>query len=302
MNESQLKSGTTGMEIPVVFSCQQDELLGIIHVAENSKNIGVLIVVGGAQYRVGAHRQFVLLARELAKQGIPVMRFDQRSIGDASGEFRSFDQIDNDIKSAIDIFMQQSPSLSGVVIWGLCDAASAALFYAYKDERVRGLVLLNPWVHTEQGEAKAYFKYYYLEQLISLNFWTKVFSFKFNYQKSFFSLIHLARQLLFSSAQGKENNKLELLDQNISLPIRMYECMRRFQYPVLFILSGHDLTAGQFRELVKSDTKWQQLLAEKHISQHGLLDADHTFSSSSWRQQVTNWTLDWLAKIEAAGS
>jgi hypothetical protein len=29
------------------------------------------------------------------------------------------------------------------VIWGLCDGASAAMFYAEQDRRVSGLVLLN---------------------------------------------------------------------------------------------------------------------------------------------------------------
>jgi len=47
---------------------------------------GVLIVVGGPQYRVGSHRQFVMLARFLADHGVPCMRFDYRGMGDVSGE------------------------------------------------------------------------------------------------------------------------------------------------------------------------------------------------------------------------
>jgi len=64
----------------------------------------VLIIVGGPQYRVGSHRQFVLLARHLAAQGIPVMRFDVRGMGDSKGKPRNFGQLDDDLRAATDCF------------------------------------------------------------------------------------------------------------------------------------------------------------------------------------------------------
>jgi exosortase A-associated hydrolase 1 len=290
-------------EIPIVFNCWQAELLGIVHTPESKKNtLGVLIVVGGAQYRIGSHRQFILMARKLSEQGVFVMRFDQRGTGDSGGDFKGFEQIDNDIETAIDAFLQQCPHLSGVVIWGLCDAASAALLYAHKDDRVKGLVLLNPWVHTEQGEAKAYLKHYYLQRVTSLGFWAKVFSFKFNYRQSLFSLVDLFCKLF--SGQKKEASEIDKnvkkIDPNMALPERMRACLKQFQYPVLFILSGRDLTADQFRDAVNPDRQWQQLLAEKRVSKHELLEADHTFSSATWRNQVAQWTFDWLVEIESA--
>ena len=63
-------------ERPVQFSCGTDRLLGILHPGAPDSERGVLVVVGGPQYRVGSHRQFVLLARALAAAGIPVLRFD----------------------------------------------------------------------------------------------------------------------------------------------------------------------------------------------------------------------------------
>ena len=42
---------------------------------------GMLIVVGGPQYRAGSHRQFTLLARDVAATGVPTMRFDYRGMG-----------------------------------------------------------------------------------------------------------------------------------------------------------------------------------------------------------------------------
>ena len=83
-------------------------------------------------------------------------------------EQRDFTDVDADLRAAIDAFCARVPSLREVVIWGLCDAASAALFYAQQDERVTGLVLLNPWAHTEDGHAKATLKHYYGARLFDL--------------------------------------------------------------------------------------------------------------------------------------
>ncbi|MFB1029241.1 MAG: hydrolase 1, exosortase A system-associated, partial [Thauera sp.] len=76
-------------EIAQIFPCEGEELIGILALPETAvTRLGVLVVVGGPQYRVGSHRQFVLLARALAKSGVPCMRFDYRGMGDATGEMR----------------------------------------------------------------------------------------------------------------------------------------------------------------------------------------------------------------------
>ena len=76
--------------------------------------------------------------------------------GDSEGDARDFEGIKDDLYCAINQFFDEVESLKELVIWGLCDAASAALFYAYQDRRVTGLVLLNPWIRTDEGIAKAH--------------------------------------------------------------------------------------------------------------------------------------------------
>ena len=161
-------------EIPVSFICDKDYLYGVLHLSSTAAARGVILVVGGPQYRVGSHRQFVLLARRLARAGIPAMRFDYRGMGDSEGAARKFEAIDTDIRGAIEVFVAQAPTLKEIVIWGLCDAASAALFYAPLDARVTGLVLLNPWVRTQEGKAGAYIKHYYLTRLFDADLWRKI--------------------------------------------------------------------------------------------------------------------------------
>lgn len=163
------------------FPCQGEWLTAILSPAAQPARRGVLILVGGPQYRAGSHRQFTLLARALAAQGIPAMRFDYRGMGDSSGAARNFEAVDADLRAAIDRFMAASPGLQEVVLWGLCDAASAAMFYARQDDRVRGMVLLNPWARSAEGFAKVTLKHYYRDRLLQPELWKKIFSGRFDF-------------------------------------------------------------------------------------------------------------------------
>src|SRR5262245_13715667 len=161
-------------ERALTFYCEGEPLLGVLSGASCPAARGVLIVVGGPQYRSGSHRQFTLLARYLAGQGVPSLRFDYRGMGDSGGAPRTFENVDSDIRCAIDAMFGALSGLKDIVIWGLCDAASAALFYAHQDRRVSGVVMLNPWVHTEEGSASVYLRHYYVKRLFQASFWQKI--------------------------------------------------------------------------------------------------------------------------------
>ena len=268
------------------FTCHGSVLYGIASVPEQARTRGVLIVVGGPQYRVGSHRQFVQLARGLAEQGVPVMRFDYRGMGDSDGDLRDFQAVDDDLRAAIDQFFAAVPGLRDVVIWGLCDAASAALFYAPGDARVSGLVLLNPWVRTTDGIARTTLKHYYRARLFDPELWKKIASGKFNVAaagRSFARLLGAARPARDAPAAAK-----------LTLPERMLAGMQNFQGKVLLIISGADLTAQEFLGLAAGSPKWHTLLAAPGVTRQTLQEADHTFSRKAWKDQVVNWTGDWL--------
>jgi alpha-beta hydrolase superfamily lysophospholipase len=82
-------------------------------------------------------------------------RFDVRGMGDSEGAARSFESIERDIGAAVDCLQRRMPGTERVVLWGLCDGASAALLYWHttQDVRVSGLSLLNPWVRSEASLA-----------------------------------------------------------------------------------------------------------------------------------------------------
>ncbi|GGE87171.1 hydrolase 1, exosortase A system-associated [Massilia psychrophila] len=279
-------------EQAITFDCHGASLYGIASVPQQSGARGVLIVVGGPQYRVGSHRQFALLARSLASQGIPAMRFDYRGMGDSVGEPRTFEEVGPDLRAAIDHFIVTVPGMQEVVIWGLCDAAAAALFYGAEDARVCGLVLLNPWVRTSGGHAKATLKHYYLERLLQPALWRKIVSGRFNYRGALRSLASVAGAAAKPAATGSGVGHAAAADA--PLPDRMLAGLANFKGKVLLILSGRDLTAREFSDLAKGSAKWQRLLGASRVTRHALDEADHTFSRRVWRDQVSTWTGDWI--------
>jgi exosortase A-associated hydrolase 1 len=291
-------------ERAIAFGCHDATLYGIVSVPEQVSRRGVLIVVGGPQYRVGSHRQFTLLARSLAAQGIAAMRFDYRGMGDSDGAVRTFEDVDEDLRAALDGFCGAVPGLDQVVLWGLCDAASAALFYAGQDARVCGLVLLNPWVRTSEGIAKTTLKHYYRDRLLQPELWKKILSGRFDYGAAIGSFTRL-----LGAASGAKPAPSESVAAapdapavvtappravaNLALPQRMLDGMTGFGGKVLLILSGADLTAQEFSDMAKRSRAWRAALASSRVTRHTLAAADHTFSRREWRDQVATWTADW---------
>jgi len=285
-------------EHPIVFHCENSRLLGIVAEPEKAAKIGVVIVVGGPQYRAGSHRQFTLLSRQLAEQGIASMRFDYRGMGDSEGDIRSFETVDDDIRSAIDAFLGRLPTVTGVALWGLCDAASAALYYAHTDTRVSDVILLNPWVHTEAGASRARIKHYYLSRLMQRSFWVKLLSGSVKLGDSVGDLT----KSVHSAASG--NSQVTAVSANhlhgsVGYIEKMLDGLNHFSGKVLFITSGRDLVAHEFQHLVSHDKKWKKACNSLRVTQKCLHDANHTFSNQCWRAQVERWTLNSVG--EASG-
>lgn len=280
------------VETPVSFYCDLDELIGIIHQPSDKPfyTSGVLIVVGGPQYRAGSHRQFVSLARDLARAGIPAMRFDYRGMGDSQGEQISFEDAGPDIKAAIDTFMLHCPQIKHVVLWGLCDAASACLMYSVSDDRVTGLVLANPWVRSEAGAARAHLKHYYTARFFQKEFWKKLLQLKFNYATSFSSLLrNLINAFSFIYTKNSQPH-----DKNVPFQKKMETAFADFTGKILFIISGNDLTAAEFTDMVNTSKIWKKQMKCPDIAWVDLEKADHTFSKEHWKTIVSDITIKWI--------
>ncbi|MBK1725117.1 hydrolase 1, exosortase A system-associated [Thiocystis violacea] len=300
----------TYSESPIVFDCKGDRLVGVIATPDACPiPTGVLIVVGGPQYRAGSHRQFTLLARDLAQAGIASLRFDYRGMGDSEGESRTFEAIDSDITVAIDELFAHVPTLSSVAIWGLCDAASAALIYSHQDSRVTSLILLNPWVHTETSGAQARLKYYYLRRLLEPSLWRKLVSGEFRVGASVRDFLDALRATLAQTRWSTRRLTRDPMAMQASQSLgthspqptasdfiwRMLFGLSHFQGQTLLMLSGNDLTASEFTLLTDIHPGWRAIFRSRRITRRIIQEANHTFSSREWRDVASTLTVDFLA-------
>lgn len=286
-------------ERPVVFRCGDPALIGIVSTPIQPRKRGVVIVVGGPQYRVGSHRQFTLLCRYLAREGIASLRFDYHGLGDSEGPpALGVGGISGDLRCAIDVFLQDVPQVEEVVLWGLCGAASASALYAPFDSRVVGVVMLNPWVRTEQGRAAAQLRYYYLERLMNPALWRRLLRGEVELVSSlrdFLQSILKAIGIIPASAAPNGEAGPPMENEPLgTLPNRVLDALFRTQVRVLIILSGSDLTANEFRQVASCSRRWLQLMASPRVTCREIPEANHTFAQTDWRDQVAEWSADWV--------
>lgn len=279
-------------ERTLLLRCEGEQLLAVLATPAApatpaaTPRLGVLIIVGGPQYRAGSHRQFVHLARALAAAGWPALRFDVRGMGDSSGSLHDFEHISPDIGAAID-GLCAATGVEQVVLWGLCDGASAALLYAHEraDARVAGLCLVNPWARSATSLARTHVKHYYLQRLGQREFWRKLLrgGVALDALRGFLGNLRAARQQTGAAPAAFQT--------------RMALGWRAFSGPILLVLSGEDYTAQEFVEYTSADADWQGLMPSPLVIRHLEPAADHTFAAPADRKSLEQVTLRWLENI-----
>ena len=107
--------------------------------------LGMILFNAGVIHRVGPHRLNVRLARKLAEQGIPSIRFDLAGLGDSARPTgnRSFEaQAVVDLRSAMDALTSAARSQRFALL-GLCSGAAHGYATSFADDRVVGLLMYD---------------------------------------------------------------------------------------------------------------------------------------------------------------
>ncbi|HST37409.1 MAG TPA: hydrolase 1, exosortase A system-associated [Allosphingosinicella sp.] len=166
------------------FSCEGAELAASLD--GGAGTIGLLMVTGGSQTRIGSHRMYERLAKALAGNGFQCFRYDRRGVGDSGGDDPGFRASGPDVKAAATAFRTAAPELERVIGFGLCDGATALGLFG-RQAGLEGLILVNPWlVEAEAGEpAPAAIKRHYARQLTSREGWRKILSGAVDWRKLF---------------------------------------------------------------------------------------------------------------------
>lgn len=122
-----------------------------------ARGLACIILNAGVLHRVGPHRLHVVLARRLAQAGLTSLRLDLGGIGDsvASTDAATFRE------SAVADTRTAMTGLTGAigserfVIFGVCSGADNAIATAIADDRVAGIVLVDPPTYpTRRGQLR----------------------------------------------------------------------------------------------------------------------------------------------------
>lgn len=248
---------------------------------------GVLFVVGGPQTRVGAHRQFLRWARTFAAAGHATCRYDRAGRGDADGERLAPEAAGAELASAL----QQAIATTGVkrwVVFGLCDGATVGLLHGAAHPAVAGVVAVNPWTPASPEVAsQALVSGYYARRWLDPQFWQRLFTGRVTAGKAL-------REWLKHRTRAGRNG---VDDQSTALPGRLLQAVETSSVPMLWILSGKDRTADEFRALVGSSSRWQAALSRAGHERHVIADADHTLSTAAHHDRLAELVAPWLTRV-----
>lgn len=252
-------------EIPVVFSNEGMQIMGVLHRPESVPNPPAVVFYHGCTgSKTEAHWLFVKLARHLVQCGVMVLRFDFRFSGESEGSFEDMTlsgEISDGIRAIEFLTGDCGADPRRIGILGLSmGGAVAAVVAGRLKERVRSCVLLNPVAHPFEDLC-------FLAQARNLDtsrFPIEFISFLFG--KNFFD---------------------DLGEVHPLMEVQQAAC------PVLVVNGDADKTISPSRSreyiaALNSNGKPAELFI--------IEGADHSFSSASWERAVIEKAGEWFGR------
>ncbi|MEO0410301.1 MAG: hydrolase 1, exosortase A system-associated [Pseudomonadota bacterium] len=272
-----------------MIDTQEARLAAVYHAPQKDHyglKLGCIILVGGPQYRVGAHRQYVALARGLAKRGVGVLRFDYQGMGDSTGTLQAMEDRGADIEAASNALSERLGRNAKIFPWGLCEGASAIFMHNHRIVNMAGAIIANPWVGDARIEAQVRWRHYYLGRL------------NLSYMKNRIQSRPLFGGNFFKNAKGFLRG-VEYFDQDpyspalTNLPDDMAYLLARNR-PILYIASTDDRERETFDYALSSEPRWKQAHNKSILIRKELTGADHTFSTARAKQKVEDVTFNFI--------
>ncbi len=159
------------MQERVVRFGPQNSLVGIVTTPDNGtrQTTAIIILNSGTMHRVGACRVSVMLARALATDGHPVLRFDFSGIGDSTGRR---DNIDVDERSVVEVaeamnFLTEELKCKHFVLHGLCSGARDAFEASLRDDRIIGISQVDSHAYNNLR----WYMTYYRPRIFDVSIW-----------------------------------------------------------------------------------------------------------------------------------
>lgn len=140
-------------ETPFFFQNGDSELFGVWHRPGEADSLRCFVFCHPCfEEKLWAQRVFVSFARELARRGYHVLRFDFMGHGDSDGEFSrtSVTSRISDLSRAVEVLRNELGSNSSIGLLGLRLGATIAALYSERDPAISQLVLWDPIINGAQ--------------------------------------------------------------------------------------------------------------------------------------------------------
>lgn len=242
----------------------------------------------GTHHRVGPFRLYVELARDLARTGFYVLRFDHSGMGDSEprpGSGDDSERLGRDMSDAMD-WLTEKLGVEQFVVIGLCSGVTGAHAAAAREGRVTAAVFIDGYTFPTRG----YYLRHYSARYVAPLRWLR------------YARRKVAR--LGASGSGSEG---VVEEPTSTLYTRAPIAIEQFRHDIkrmsergtklLFIYTGtvnHTFNhTGQLFEMIGLGARRDGIEVERFAR------ADHLFSSLKERQNVIERIRDWIRKIQA---
>jgi dienelactone hydrolase len=250
----------------------------------------IVILNTGIIHRVGHHRMFVTMSRALANVGYAVLRFDFSGIGDSDPRQDGLSPLDAcmaEIRVALD-WLESDRHASRIILIGLCSGADHAVLYSHTDDRVIGLVLLDPSIPT----TRRYYADFITARLTRLRSWVRVVT-----GRSRAARIWAARALDALQPRGRSRHLVSQDFTSRAAIEAQYQKVMDSDIRILAVLTG---------ETTRQTYPEQMLDALSNVTFGDRLkleffpDSDHTFIREADRSKLIRLTVQWIDALTKA--
>lgn len=153
--------------------------------------IAAICLNAGVIHRVGPSRLYVHVARALAAAGWTAARFDHSGLGDSPVRKDGLPFEQTAVLEAREVMeaVRQSRGIERFVLIGLCSGAVTAFDTALIDDRVIGVLMINPWGFDQSAEWNDYVanrgraRKYWRRSVFSLDSWRRALTGRIDYRR-----------------------------------------------------------------------------------------------------------------------
>lgn len=282
---------------------EQRSLVGVVTEpsvdgSASQKPLAAIFLNAGVIHRVGPSRLYVHLARAFAELGWMAVRFDHSGIGDSPvrADGRSFEETATiEAREVMDV-IEQTYGVRKFVLVGLCSGAVTAFDAAGVDERVAGVVMINPQGFADVAEWNDYVqnrghaRKYWTQSLFSVASWRKALTGRVDYRR-------LATVLWRQATAGVTAEKAAPVAARVSTDL-LNLLQRRVQ--TLLLCSEGDDGIEYMNVILEQDVRRMPPLPGFVVE---ILDgADHSLTILDSQRRVVDVVRRWVAAFDVDAS